>query len=52
MVIGGALTQAQAKYHLPPYENMELHMLSHALRPAGEGGTFMPPFARQAAAMR
>lgn len=43
MVITAALVEANARYHLPPYEDMERHMLQHGMRPAGEGSSFMPP---------
>ena len=50
MVVGKALTQAKAEYHLPPYKDMETHwMQQHHLRPPGGGATFMPPYLRSAA---
>lgn len=47
MVISQTLVQANARYHLPSYENMEVHMMSHALRPPGEGSSFMPSYLRK-----
>jgi len=49
MVISRTLVKYGAHYHLPPYHNMEVHMLQHGLRPPGEGSTFLPPFLRKTA---
>lgn len=46
MVIAQALVEARATYHLPPYPEMETHMLQPRLRPPGEGSSFIPPYLR------
>jgi len=49
MVISRTLARCGARYHLPPYEGMEVHRLEHGLRPPGDGSTFLPPFLRKTA---
>lgn len=49
LTVSQTLVEANAHYHLPPYEGMETFMMNLGLRPAGEGSKFMPAFLQKPA---